>query len=174
MYGVARYVFDAVPTIQRGCLFYLTGWLMLALIGLAVGLVVSFIEVCWLWLDSIRIGYCPDNIFLNQATCCGVPVITGGSSQSGSAINPYNINGDTDAGSTYGLGSYDCRYFQTWAQVYDTWAGTSSSSSDGTLSPGYWVACGVYVASSCTLAGLGTWLVLTFAHYARCTVPQTR
>jgi chloride channel 3/4/5 len=146
--------------VQRG-----SGWYMLALIGLSVGIFACFIELVWLWLDSIRIGYCTDNIFLSQATCCGVNVITGGTSQSGSDVSPYDISSDGDTGFSYDYGSYDCKYFQTWAQVYNSWKGYAPGS-DG-LSEGYWVAWAVYVITGCLMAALGTWLVLTFAYHAR-------
>jgi hypothetical protein len=43
------------------------GWALLALIGVSLGLCSSWVQLAWTWLDSLRAGYCADNVFLHQA-----------------------------------------------------------------------------------------------------------
>lgn len=156
--------------------FFLQGWFLLAIIGCALGVCSSWVQLAWTWLDSLRTGYCVDNVFLHQAACCGCSIITGGSAIRDSALHPPPPLTVGDAQSNHTapvqLGSYDCAYFRTWAQAYMVWTATEARDSSAATfwngaTPAYWFAYAFYTLSGATMSVVGVWLVLTFAKFAR-------
>jgi chloride channel 3/4/5 len=154
----------------------LQAWLLLALVGCALGVCSSWVQLVWTWLDSLRSGYCIGNIFLHQAACCGCSVITGGSAISDSALHPPDptavFNNGTSNSVLEQLGSLDCQDFRSWTQVYMLWTHMQSSDTNGSTfwngaTPAYWFGYAVYVLSGALMAVLGVWLVLTYGKFAR-------
>lgn len=45
-------------------------WLVLALMGIIIGLIAGCLNVITAWLVSIRLGYCSTNFYLSRAFCC--------------------------------------------------------------------------------------------------------
>lgn len=45
-------------------------WLVLALMGILIGLIASCLNIITAWLSSIRIGHCSNNLYLNKTFCC--------------------------------------------------------------------------------------------------------
>ncbi|CRK41865.1 hypothetical protein BN1708_016895, partial [Verticillium longisporum] len=46
------------------------GWLVVTLIGIAIGLNAAFLNIITEWLSDIKMGYCTTAFYLNENFCC--------------------------------------------------------------------------------------------------------
>ncbi|PVU86703.1 hypothetical protein BB560_006620, partial [Smittium megazygosporum] len=45
-------------------------WLVIFLVGSAIGTITAFISIVTEWLSDIKLGYCSKNWWLNEKFCC--------------------------------------------------------------------------------------------------------
>lgn len=46
------------------------GWIVVSLIGAAIGLIAAFLNIVTEWLSDIKLGYCTTAFYLNESFCC--------------------------------------------------------------------------------------------------------
>nr|POE72255.1 putative chloride channel protein [Quercus suber] len=46
------------------------GWIVVSLIGAAIGLIAAFLNIITEWLSDIKLGYCTTAFYLNESFCC--------------------------------------------------------------------------------------------------------
>jgi len=46
------------------------GWIVVTLIGAAIGLNAAFLNIVTEWLSDIKLGYCTTAFYLNESFCC--------------------------------------------------------------------------------------------------------
>lgn len=46
------------------------GWIVVTLVGAAIGLNAAFLNIITEWLSDIKIGYCETAFYLNENFCC--------------------------------------------------------------------------------------------------------
>ena len=46
------------------------GWIVVTLIGIAIGLNAAFLNIVTEWLSDIKLGYCTTAFYLNEQFCC--------------------------------------------------------------------------------------------------------
>lgn len=46
------------------------GWIVVTLIGIAIGLNAAFLNIATEWLSDIKLGYCTTAFYLNESFCC--------------------------------------------------------------------------------------------------------
>ena len=46
------------------------GWIVVTLIGAAIGLNAAFLNIVTEWLSDIKLGYCTTAFYLNENFCC--------------------------------------------------------------------------------------------------------
>ncbi|KAI0132686.1 voltage gated chloride channel [Xylariales sp. AK1849] len=46
------------------------GWIVVTLVGAAIGLIASFLNIITEWLSDIKLGYCTTAFYLNESFCC--------------------------------------------------------------------------------------------------------
>ena len=46
------------------------GWIVLTIIGAAIGLNAAFLNIVTEWLGDIKMGYCKTGFYLNEDFCC--------------------------------------------------------------------------------------------------------
>ncbi|KAI1881303.1 hypothetical protein JX265_000129 [Neoarthrinium moseri] len=46
------------------------GWIVVTLVGAAIGLIASFLNIITEWLSDIKLGYCTTAFYLNENFCC--------------------------------------------------------------------------------------------------------
>jgi len=46
------------------------GWIVITIIGAAIGLNAAFINIVTEWLADIKLGYCKSAFYLNESFCC--------------------------------------------------------------------------------------------------------
>ena len=46
------------------------GWIVVTLIGIAIGLNAAFLNIVTEWLSDVKLGYCTTAFYLNQSFCC--------------------------------------------------------------------------------------------------------
>ena len=124
-------------------------WYLLALIAVAIGFFSALINTIWSWLDAIRNGYCSDNFFLNKKVCCGF-----------ASLNYPHTLGISDS----------CSNWKDWSSLYSMRLPFNFFGWDG-----QYIEYMAYVVGGLILSLLGTWLVCTFAVFARSTgIPEIK
>lgn len=46
------------------------GWIVVTIIGVAIGLNAAFLNIVTEWLSDIKMGYCTTAFYLNENFCC--------------------------------------------------------------------------------------------------------
>lgn len=46
------------------------GWIVVTLVGAAIGMIASFLNIITEWLSDIKLGYCTTAFYLNESFCC--------------------------------------------------------------------------------------------------------
>lgn len=46
------------------------GWIVVTIIGAAIGLNAAFLQIVTEWLSDIKLGYCSTAFYLNENFCC--------------------------------------------------------------------------------------------------------
>ncbi|XP_022793166.1 H(+)/Cl(-) exchange transporter 3-like [Stylophora pistillata] len=46
------------------------GWLVVLLVGLSAGMCAGIIDIGTTWMTDLKLGFCPDNLWFNQESCC--------------------------------------------------------------------------------------------------------
>lgn len=46
------------------------GWLVVFLVGLSAGMCAGIIDIGATWMTDLKLGFCPDNLWFNQESCC--------------------------------------------------------------------------------------------------------
>jgi len=46
------------------------GWIVVTLVGIAIGLNAAFLSIATEWLSDIKLGYCTTAFYLNENFCC--------------------------------------------------------------------------------------------------------
>lgn len=46
------------------------GWIVVTIIGAAIGLNAAFLNIVTEWLSDIKMGYCTTAFYLNESFCC--------------------------------------------------------------------------------------------------------
>lgn len=46
------------------------GWIVVTIIGAAIGLNAAFLNIITEWLADIKLGYCTSHFYLNEDFCC--------------------------------------------------------------------------------------------------------
>lgn len=46
------------------------GWLVVLLVGLSAGMCAGIIDIGATWMTDLKLGFCPDNLWFNQESCC--------------------------------------------------------------------------------------------------------
>lgn len=46
------------------------GWIVVTIIGVAIGLNAAFLNIITEWLSDIKMGYCTTAFYLNEKFCC--------------------------------------------------------------------------------------------------------
>ncbi|KAF2488126.1 chloride channel protein [Neohortaea acidophila] len=46
------------------------GWIVVTLIGIAIGLNAAFLNIATEWLSDVKLGYCTTGFYLNESFCC--------------------------------------------------------------------------------------------------------
>lgn len=57
-------------SLPRQVALYLGTWLVLVLMGVAIGVIAAVVDVITLWLAWLRVGFCRLNFYLNKTFCC--------------------------------------------------------------------------------------------------------
>lgn len=45
-------------------------WIVVTLIGVAIGLNAAFLNIVTEWLSDVKLGYCTTAFYLNESFCC--------------------------------------------------------------------------------------------------------
>jgi len=61
-YGWRRRLWDAYDAGQA--------WIVVTLVGIAIGLNAAFLSIVTEWLSDIKLGYCTTAFYLNESFCC--------------------------------------------------------------------------------------------------------
>jgi chloride channel 3/4/5 len=61
-YGWRRSLWDAYDAGQA--------WIVVTLVGIAIGLNAAFLNIVTEWLSDIKLGYCTTAFYLNESFCC--------------------------------------------------------------------------------------------------------
>lgn len=65
-----RAVFSEAASFRTKVFSTTQTWLVLALMGVFIGLIAGCLNVITAWLVSLRLGYCSTNFYLSRAFCC--------------------------------------------------------------------------------------------------------